>query len=72
MRYPACAIPAAAVCGCGEKSRVTQPRLESAATALVAGYEVTRLPSLGGTQSRGMSAQDINDDGRITGRVRDG
>lgn len=97
MRYTACAILAAAVCGCGEESRVTQPRLESAAAALVAGYEVTRLSSLGGTQSRGMainrpgwvaltdlndlvdiapdvlmSAQDINDDGRITGRVRDG
>jgi probable HAF family extracellular repeat protein len=63
MRYVSCAVLLAAVCGCGEDAQVTQPRAQLAEAA-VPQYEVQKLPSLGGTQSRGMA---INAQGWVAG-----
>ena len=65
MRSISCAILiAAAGYGCGNEARVTQPRQERATAATAVRYEVVKLPSLGGTQSRGMA---INRQGWVAG-----
>jgi probable HAF family extracellular repeat protein len=61
MRNISCAILLTAVAGCSNETQVTQPRQELAQVAVVQ-YEVTKYPSLGGTQSRGMA---INNDGSL-------
>jgi len=63
MRHVSCTILIAAVYGCGDQAQVTQPRQELTQLAEVQ-YEVVKLPSLGGTQSRGMA---INDQGVVAG-----
>ena len=49
--------------GCSDEPQVTQPE-QQLASAAVARYEVVKLPSLGGTQSRGMA---INEHGWVAG-----
>ena len=63
MRYVPCALLFAAVCGCGDDAQVTQPRVQLADAALPR-YEIRKLASLGGTQSRGMA---INEQGWVVG-----
>jgi probable HAF family extracellular repeat protein len=63
MRHISCAVLIAAVYGCGDDSQVTQPRPELV-QATVAQYQVVKLPSLGGTQSRGRA---INAQGWVAG-----
>jgi probable HAF family extracellular repeat protein len=64
MRQIPCAILIAAVYGCSNEAEVTQPPQERAAAATEVRYEVVKLPSLGGTQSRGMA---INRQGWVAG-----
>jgi probable HAF family extracellular repeat protein len=52
-----------ALCGCGDQTRVTQPGAPLASLA-EAQYTITKLLSLGGSQSRGMA---INQQGMISG-----
>ena len=71
MRHISCAILiGAALYGCGDQTKVTQPRQEQAQLTDVR-YEIVKLPSLGGTLSRGMA---INDKGEVAGwsNVTDG
>ena len=63
MRHISGAIMIAAIYGCGDDTPVTQPRQELAQLA-EAQYEIVKLPSLGGTQSRGMA---INKRGWVAG-----
>lgn len=63
MRHIACALLLATVYGCSDSTRITQPRQDLAQTATPQ-YQVVRLPSLGGTQSRGMA---INSQGWVAG-----
>ena len=63
MRNISSAVLLAAAFGCGNQSRITQPPQERAEAAAVR-YTITRLPSLGGTQSRGMA---INQQGWVAG-----
>ncbi len=63
MRHISCAILIAAVYGCADEAKVTQPHQELAQLAEPQ-YEVVKLPSLGGTLSRGMA---INDQGVVAG-----
>jgi probable HAF family extracellular repeat protein len=63
MRYISCVLFMAAVYGCGGETQVTQPRKKVATLAAVQ-YTIAKLPSLGGTQSRGMA---INDQGMVSG-----
>ena len=63
MRYIPCAILIAAVFGC-RNDEVTQPRQQRTAAATEVRYEIVKLPSLGGTQSRGMA---INQQGWVAG-----
>jgi probable HAF family extracellular repeat protein len=63
MRYISCAALLASVAACGDDTPVTQPRQPSARQVEVR-YTVERLPSLGGTQSRGMA---INNHGWVAG-----
>lgn len=63
MRNVSCAVLLAAICGCGDDAQVTQPHAQLAVTAAPR-YEVRKLPSLGGAQSRGMA---INDGGQVAG-----
>ncbi|MDQ3136163.1 MAG: DUF3466 family protein [Gemmatimonadota bacterium] len=63
MRHISGAIMIAAIYGCGDDTSVTQPRQELAQLA-EAQYEIVKLPSLGGTQSRGMA---INKRGWVAG-----
>ena len=63
MRHISGAVLIAAVTACGDDTPATQPRQESARLAEVR-YEVARLPTLGGTQSRGMA---INTRGWVAG-----
>src|SRR5918994_5878980 len=63
MRHISSAVLIAAAYGCSDESRVMQPRQENARLAEVR-YEVAKLPSLGGTQSRGMA---INAQGWVAG-----
>lgn len=53
---------AAAAFGCGPETEVTQPPEVRASSANHVRYEVDTLPSLGGTQSRGMA---INSYGKV-------
>ena len=69
MKHITSAILIAAVCGCSDETQVTQPRQAPAATASDVRYEVVKLPSLGGTQSRGMA---INEQGWVAGWSRPG
>lgn len=64
MRQISCAILIAAGYGCSNEAKVTQPRQERAAAATEVRYEVVKLPSLGGTLSRGMA---INRQGWVAG-----
>jgi probable HAF family extracellular repeat protein len=64
MRHIPCGILVAAVYACSNEAQVTQPRQERAATATEVRYEVVKLTSLGGTQSRGMA---INQQGWVAG-----
>jgi probable HAF family extracellular repeat protein len=64
MRKISFAILIAAGYGCSNEAEVTQPRQERASVALEVRYEVVKLPSLGGTQSRGMA---INQQGWVAG-----
>src|SRR5215208_6970825 len=64
MRHVSSAILIAAIYGCSNDAEVTQPRQERAAVASEVRYEVIKLPSLGGTQSRGMA---INQQGWVAG-----
>jgi len=63
MRPISCAILLAAVGGCSNEARVTQPP-ETLAQLVDAQYTIVKLPSLGGTLSRGMA---INDQGWVAG-----
>lgn len=63
MRHISGAVLIAAVYACGDETPATQPRQELARLAEVQ-YEVAKLPSLGGTQSRGMA---INTQGWVAG-----
>jgi probable HAF family extracellular repeat protein len=63
MRHIPGAVLIAAVYACGDETPATQPRQENARLAEVQ-YQVVRLPSLGGTQSRGMA---INTQGWVAG-----
>jgi probable HAF family extracellular repeat protein len=63
MRPISYAILLAAVAGCSNETQVTQPGQELAQLAEPQ-YEVVKLPSLGGTLSRGMA---INDQGVVAG-----
>ena len=63
MRYIPCVLFLAAVYGCGDETQVTQQREKVASLASVQ-YSITKLPSLGGTLSRGMA---INDQGIVSG-----
>jgi probable HAF family extracellular repeat protein len=64
MRLITCAILAAAVAACSNEAPVTQPPGALAQMSANARYQVARLPSLGGTLSRGMA---INDRGVVAG-----
>jgi len=55
---------AAAAFGCGPETEVTQPPEVLASSASHVRYKVDTLPSLGGTQSRGMA---VNSYGRVAG-----
>jgi probable HAF family extracellular repeat protein len=63
MRLISCAALLAAVAACADDTPSTQPRQQSAHQVGVR-YTVERLPSLGGTQSRGMA---INNQGWVAG-----
>jgi probable HAF family extracellular repeat protein len=63
MRHISCAILITALYGCGDQTKGTQPHQELAQLADVR-YEIVKLPSLGGTLSRGMA---INDKGEVAG-----
>ena len=63
MRLIPSAALLAAVAACGDDTPSTQPRQQSASQVEVR-YTVERLPSLGGTQSRGMA---INERGWVAG-----
>jgi probable HAF family extracellular repeat protein len=63
MRYVSCAVLLAALYGCSDSTQVTQPR-QDLAQAVAPQYQVVKLPSLGGTQSRGMA---INAQGWVAG-----
>jgi probable HAF family extracellular repeat protein len=63
MRHVSCAALLAAAYGCSDSTQVTQPRQELAQAAAVQ-YQVVKLPSLGGTLSRGMA---INAKGWVAG-----
>jgi probable HAF family extracellular repeat protein len=54
MRNIWSAVLLGAAIGCGKQEQVTQPRQERA-EAVAVRYTITKLPSLGGTQSRGMA-----------------
>jgi probable HAF family extracellular repeat protein len=64
MRKISCAILIAAGYGCSNEAQVTQPRQDLAITPSEVRYQVVKLPSLGGTQSRGMA---INQQGWVAG-----
>ncbi len=64
MRHVSSAILIAAICGCSNEAQVTQPPQERAAGTSEVRYEVVKLPSLGGTQSRCMA---INQQGWVAG-----
>ncbi len=60
MRNISCAILIIAVCGCGNETRVTQPRDARASLTSTTQYIVTKLSSsLGGTASRGNSINNL-------------
>jgi len=64
MRHISSVILVAAVYGCGDEAKVTQsPETLTQLTPEVR-YDIVKLPSLGGTQSRGMA---INDQGVVAG-----
>jgi probable HAF family extracellular repeat protein len=63
MRPISCAILIATAYGCANEAKVTQPRQQQTAAGHVR-YEVVKLPSLGGTQSRGMA---VNSQGWVAG-----
>ncbi|HEX3234890.1 MAG TPA: hypothetical protein VHR41_11880 [Gemmatimonadales bacterium] len=64
MRYISCAIVIAALGGCGSESRITQPIESRSQLQATPQYHVVKLPSLGGTLSRGMA---INSQGWVAG-----
>lgn len=64
MRLISCAILAAAVSGCDGGTPVSQPSEARSANSRFAQYNVKKLGSLGGAQSRGMA---INGAGRVAG-----
>jgi probable HAF family extracellular repeat protein len=59
MRYISCAILMAAVGGCGSESQVTQPPGSTALLASGPKYEIHKLSSPDGTQSRGMAINSL-------------
>ena len=63
MRHVPYVALAALGFGCSDEPRVTQPD-QKPASAVAVQYDVVKLPSLGGTQSRGMA---INEQGWIAG-----
>ena len=63
MRHLSCTALLATAAACGDDTPATQPRQVSARQVEVR-YTVERLPSLGGTQSRGMA---INNNGWVAG-----
>lgn len=63
MRHVSSAVLIAAVCGCSTETQLTQPRPLAQLTTGVP-YTIAKLPSLGGTQSRGMA---INTQGWVAG-----
>ncbi len=64
MRHISSVILIAAVYGCGNEGQVTRPAEPPAQLASTTRYEIVKLASLGGTQSRGMA---INDHGWVAG-----
>jgi probable HAF family extracellular repeat protein len=70
MRHMSYAFMIVALAGCGSESELTQPPATATrqagkpAAKLAVEYEIVKLPSLGGTQSRGMA---INDGGVVAG-----
>ncbi len=64
MRHVSCAILIAAVCGCGNETQITQPIESRSQLQATTQYQVVKLPSLGGTLSRGLA---INSQGWVAG-----
>jgi probable HAF family extracellular repeat protein len=64
MRHIPHVVLIAAICGCRDGSQMTQQSQALAEAAAEVRYEVVKLPSLGGTQSRGMA---INHQGWVAG-----
>jgi probable HAF family extracellular repeat protein len=64
MRHISSVIMVAAAYGCGNEAQVTRPAEGPAQLTSVTRYAIAKLPSLGGTQSRGMA---INDNGQVAG-----
>src|SRR5207237_1783621 len=64
MRHISCAILMAAVCGCGNEAQLTQHAETFAKLTPNAAYQIVKLPSLGGTLSRGMA---VNTQGWVAG-----
>ncbi len=54
----------AALAGCGDETKVTQPQQQPAQLTTAVAYQVSKLPSLGGALSRGMA---INSQGWVAG-----
>jgi probable HAF family extracellular repeat protein len=64
MRYSASVILLAALCGCSIETEVSPEAATQVGLLPIASYRVDKLPSLGGTLSRGMA---INDRGWVAG-----
>src|SRR5687767_5051969 len=64
MRHTTRVFLVAALYGCGDAAEVTQPRSQLARATAAGQYEIVKLPSLGGTVSRGMA---INGQGWVSG-----
>src|SRR5689334_10995634 len=58
MRKSSLAFAIAAMCGCSIETDVTAPSEAPAVLAAIASYPIAKLPSLGGTLSRGMAIND--------------
>jgi probable HAF family extracellular repeat protein len=64
MRTSSSAVLIAAVCGCSVETDLAAPSSAEAVLAVTATYQFAKLPSLGGTLSRGMA---ISDPGLVAG-----
>jgi probable HAF family extracellular repeat protein len=64
MRYSSSVVLITAMSGCSIEAEVTAPSASEAVLQATATYQIAKLPSLGGTLSRGMA---INDRGIVAG-----